>query len=67
MIMILSQIVLLISAITDHNLLVMTNSNIVKASNIINKQTIETAQQRYCIHTHTHDRLIQVKLVDIAG
>lgn len=42
-----------ISAITDHNLLVMANSNIVEVSNIINKQIIETAQQRYCVHTHT--------------
>ena len=51
--MILSQLVLLISAITDHTLLVMANSNIVEVSNIINKQTIETSQQRYCVHcTH---------------
>lgn len=44
MIMILSQLVLLISAITDHTLLVMANSNIMKVSNIINKQNIETSQ-----------------------
>lgn len=45
--------VLLISAITDHTLLAVANSNIVEVSNIINMQTIETAQQRYCVHTHT--------------
>ena len=47
-----------ISVITDHNLLVIANSNIVEVSNIINKQTIETSQQRYCVHTHTHTHMI---------